>query len=58
MYMALPVDAGTHTIELRYMTPGLRDGIKISALGLGAWLLYLLFYIYGTVRKKKTSSLS
>ncbi len=42
MYMALPLDSGTHTIELRYCTPGLKPGLLITVIGLAAWLLYLL----------------
>lgn len=42
MYMALPLEAGTHTIELHYTTPGLKTGLMISAIGLAIWLLYFL----------------
>ncbi len=37
MYLALPLSAGTHEIELRYRTPGLRAGMSVSVLGLLAW---------------------
>ncbi len=45
MYMALPLTAGTHTVELRYTTRGLKAGAMLSAAGilvfcgvlLGSW---------------------
>lgn len=37
MYMALPVAAGSHTIQLSYRTPGLLAGIWISLIG---WLCF------------------
>lgn len=43
MYMALKLDAGAHTIELVYETPGLKVGLIISCLGaVAAGGLYLL----------------
>lgn len=39
MYMALPLSAGEHTVELHYRTPGLYPGIWISCMG------FLLFAI-------------
>lgn len=35
MFMALPLPAGHHEIELRYCTPGLRPGIVLSILSFG-----------------------
>lgn len=46
MFSALLVPAGSHDIELRYQTPGLRLGVVISA---GTLLLILLFGIIYTV---------
>lgn len=43
MYMALPLESGTQSIELRYTTPGLIPGLLITAGGLIIWLLYFLF---------------
>lgn len=44
MYMALELEAGSHTIELVYETPGLKAGLVISCLGVVAagalWLLH------------------
>ena len=34
MYMALPLTAGTHTVELRYTTRGLKAGAMLSAAGI------------------------
>lgn len=42
MFSALPLTAGTHEIELRYQTPGLRLGAVVS---LGTLLLMLAFSI-------------
>lgn len=42
MYLALPLDAGDHSIELHYRTPGLTPSILISCSGLFIWLLYLI----------------
>ncbi|MCH3967669.1 MAG: YfhO family protein [Atopobiaceae bacterium] len=35
-FMALDLPAGEHTIELHYMTPGLREGAAVSMCGLAA----------------------
>ena len=35
MYMALPLKKGLHKIQLRYCTPGLKEGIILSFVGLG-----------------------
>lgn len=42
MYLALPLTAGTHTIELRYTTQGLRAGAIGSAAGILAFCCVLL----------------
>ena len=42
MYMALPLETGTHTIELNYITPGLKPGFLITTIGIAAWLLYFI----------------
>lgn len=34
----IPLDAGEHRIELRYFTPGLKEGVMISALSFGVFL--------------------
>lgn len=34
MYQGLLLEEGTHTVELRYHTPGLRQGMMISVLGI------------------------
>ena len=48
MYLGLVLEPGTHTIELRYETPGLRAGAWIS---LASVLLFLTLWIRG--RKKE-----
>lgn len=40
MYMALPLSAGEHTIELHYRTPGLTAGLIASAAG------FLIFFYF------------
>lgn len=42
MYMGLSLEAGEHTIELSYRTPGLKTGALISAAALGCWLVLIL----------------
>ena len=46
MYMALPLTAGEHTIELSYRTPGLYAGVGISLAGI------VLFVFLWRKRKK------
>lgn len=43
MYMALPLESGTQSIELHYTTPGLIPGLLITTGGLIIWLLYFIF---------------
>ncbi len=40
MYMAVFLDAGEHTVELRYMTPYLKEGILVSGITLFCWVGY------------------
>lgn len=53
MYMAVPVSAGDHTIELRYHTSGLLAGCIVSIVSL---LVLILFMIY--VRNKGRKRIS
>ncbi len=53
MYMAIPVEAGSHTIELRYTTPGLIPGLLVTVLGLVVWLLYFLLKQRSALMKEK-----
>lgn len=39
MYMALPLQAGSHTVELRYETYGLKAGMLISLIGVVCFVL-------------------
>lgn len=39
MFMALPLSEGTHSIVLRYCTPGLKAGIAISCVGLALCII-------------------
>ena len=52
MYMGLPLSAGEHTIELRYTTPYLKEGILLSGIGFIAFLTIIVVY---AVRKKKSA---
>lgn len=52
MYCGVALTEGTHEIELRYVTPGLRAGVALSALGLlGMLLLGILRRRYRKVRE-------
>lgn len=50
MYMALPLEAGHHSIELKYFTPGLKLGIVAS---LGSLIAFIGVIVYHR-RKDKT----
>ncbi len=50
MYPGLELSPGEHTVELRYMTPYLREGLLISALGLAA--LCLLCIVRNRVKRR------
>lgn len=52
MYPGLELSAGDHTVELRYRTPYLREGLLISALGLVA--LCLLFFARSMAKRRST----
>ena len=39
MFMALPLSEGTHSIVLRYCTPGLKAGIAISCVGVALCII-------------------
>lgn len=39
MFMGLPLEAGTHEIELRYKTPGSKIGTGITEIGIAACLM-------------------
>lgn len=43
-FMALELEAGSHDIELTYLTPGLSLGIMLSLAGLGTLLAIAVFY--------------
>lgn len=51
MYLAVPLSAGSHHIELRYATPYLKEGAIISAVSIAGLLLYTL--IRYLIRRKK-----
>lgn len=50
MFMALPLEAGYHEIELNYCTPGVKAGIVISLLSLG---IFIVLSFVGRYRKKR-----
>ena len=43
MYMALPLSAGNHTLELRYETYGLKVGILISLIGVACFTVICIY---------------
>ena len=49
MYMGFPLEAGEHSIELRYFTPGLMMGIVLSS---GMLILLIMFIVYERIWKK------
>lgn len=52
-FLAIPVTAGTHTIELNYFPEGLKEGALISS---GSLLLLLIcFLIFVLLRKRKST---
>ena len=50
MYMAIPVSAGSHHIELRYSTPGAVSGIGVSLTGL---TLFLVIIVSGRIMRTR-----
>jgi len=50
LFMAVPIPPGDHDIELKYETPGLRTGGRISVLGL---ILWVILFVVSSVRLKK-----
>ncbi len=50
MYMAIPLTAGDHTIELYYATPYLKVGLVVSG---SALVLWILFEVIERNRRKK-----
>lgn len=42
MYMALPLEAGEHKIELRYCTYGFKLGLAVSIVGFAAFVVIIL----------------
>lgn len=55
MYMALPLEAGESKIELRYRTPGLTTGLKLTFIGI---VFLLLIFIYQKTWKSLNDSVS
>ncbi len=51
-FMAVPCEAGSHTITFHYETPGLKLGLMISAGGLGALVLYVLIMLIAEHKKR------
>lgn len=43
MFMAVPLEAGRHTVELSYCTPGIRAGAAISGLCAAIFVVFLLW---------------
>ena len=49
-FMAVKVDAGEHDIELKFVSPGLIEGLTTSAAGIAAFFAILLCW---QIRKRK-----
>ena len=41
-FMAIPLEAGEHFVELVYITPGMREGIMLSILGIVLFAVLLI----------------
>lgn len=54
-FMGLELKRGTHEIELRYATPGLLTGIRLSLAG---WGIFLVLWIAGAIRRGSTEKKS
>ena len=46
--ISVDVGPGTHTVELRFVAPGLKAGIALSGVGVVSWIVFAIFD-----RKKK-----
>ena len=55
-FMALNVKAGTHQIELKYMTPFLKEGIALSIGGVFVTLLTVLYFVKKRKRIKEQTN--
>lgn len=53
MYMALPLSAGDHTVELHFEIPGVKYALVIMASSTGLFLLLCIVTFFGRKRKKK-----
>ena len=50
MYMGIPVEAGTHKIELSYVTPGIKTGAILSGI---TWIVFFFSLWIGKNTEKK-----
>ncbi len=50
MFMALPLDAGDHRIELYYVAPGLKIGLLLSCVG---FVLFVVLCVFVGMRAKR-----
>lgn len=55
---AVPIPAGTHTVELRYRPPGWNDGVRYSAISLGALVQLLVAGRFFVPRRRDRESLA
>lgn len=53
MYLSVPVSAGTHSVELRYSTPFLKEGVIVSAVTVAGLIVFELLRLLIKRRKKK-----
>lgn len=49
MYMAAELTAGDHEISLQYQTPGLKEGLIVSAV---AWGMFIVLAVFLRIRRK------
>lgn len=51
-FMAVPLSAGTHNIEMTYTTPYLYEGLAVSAAGIVLYVFFYLFFEKKKIRKE------
>ena len=51
--MAIPLKEGKHEIELKYVTPGLKEGLIFSAIGLSVFMICVCWPSKNKGKKKK-----
>jgi uncharacterized membrane protein YfhO len=54
MYMALPISAGEHSVELTFAIPGVKYALVITPVSVVLWIVIVLASCIVRKRKKKT----